>query len=81
MKADYTIKAKSIDLPYQKSFRYRILAGGEVGINKELNQGVIKANLMFQNKKGNIISGSYQKIGSQEYYLAGFHKNLFTREK
>ena len=81
MKSYYTIKAKSIDLPYQKTFRYRILAGAEVGISKELNQGVIKANLMFQNKKSNITSLSYQKIGNTEFVLVGFNKNLFTRNK
>ena len=81
MKLDNTQFEHTIELPYQKSFRWRVLGGGEVGINKELNQGVIKANLMFQNKKSNITSLSYQKIGNSEFVLVGFNKNLFTRNK
>lgn len=81
MNIDYTVKAKFIELPHQKTFRYRILGGGEVGISKELNQGVMKANLMYQNKKSNITSLSYMKIGNTEFVTVGHNINLFTRNK
>jgi hypothetical protein len=78
LKLDYTIKPQTIELPKQKETFLRILAGGGVGINKELNQLTYKANLGFQNKKGNIISGAYQKIGSEEYFLAEYDFSVFN---
>lgn len=72
----YTIKAKKIDVP-QKQVKFRMLVGGGFGINKELNQGTWKINTGFQNKKGNIIRGSFQKIRDQEYWLAEYDFSLF----
>ena len=58
-----------------------MLTGGGIGINKELNQGTWKANVGFQNKKGNIIRGSFQRIGNQDYYLAEYDFSLFKITK
>ena len=76
----YTIKSKKIDVP-QKQVNFRMLAGGGIGINKELNQGTWKANVGFQNKKGNIIRGSFQRIGNQDYYLAEYDFSIFKITK
>lgn len=77
---DYEIKEQKInvEIPRQKETYLRVLVGGGFGMNKELNQPVWKANLGFQNKKGNIIRGSFQKIGSQDYYLAEYDFSILN---
>lgn len=78
IKLDYTIKPQTIELPKQKETFLRILVGGGFGLNKELNQTTYKLNAGFQNKKGNVIRGSYQQIGSQEYYLAEYDFSILN---
>jgi hypothetical protein len=78
IKLDYTIKPQTIELPKQKETFLRLLAGGSFGINKELNQFTYSASTGLQNKKGNIIRGTYQRIGTNEYYLAGYEFSVFN---
>lgn len=78
LKLDYTIKPQTIELPKQKETFLRLLAGGSLGINKELNQFNYSASAGIQNKKGNVIRGTYQRIGSNEYYLAGYEFSIFN---
>lgn len=78
IKMDYTIKTQKIEAPKPKETFLRVLGGGSVGINKELNQFTYSASVGFQNKKGNIIRGQYQKIGSQDYYLAGYEFSILN---
>jgi hypothetical protein len=56
----------------------RILAGGAIGLNKELNQAAYKLDLNFQNRKGNIISAEYLKIGSQEFGMVGYKHSIIN---
>jgi hypothetical protein len=76
----YTIKERKFEAP-QKQVTFRMLVGGGFGINKELNQGTWKINTGFQNQKGNIIRGSFQKIGNQDYWLAEYDFSLFKRSR
>jgi hypothetical protein len=76
----YTIKEREISVK-NKEVYFRLLAGGGFGINKELNQGTWKINTGFQNQKGNIIRGSFQKIGNQDYWLAEYDFSLFKRSR
>lgn len=78
LKLDYTIKPQTIELPKQKETFIRVLAGAGVGMNKELNQFVWKANLGFQNKKGNIIRASFQQIDKKQYYLAEYDISILN---
>lgn len=78
LKLDYIIKPQSIELPKQKETFIRVLAGAGVGMNKELNQFSWKANLGLQNKKGNIIRASVQRIGAQQYYLAEYDISILN---
>jgi hypothetical protein len=56
----YTIKERKLEVPVQaKETAFRILAGMEVGNNTALNDFKVKANIMFQNRKGNILSASF----------------------
>ena len=55
---NYTIKEKNIDVkPIETVFR--LLAGVEVGNNDKFDNFKAKANLMLQNRKGNIMSASF----------------------
>jgi hypothetical protein len=78
IKMDYTIKAQKIEAHKQKETFLRVLGGGGVGINKELNQFTWSAAVGFQNKKGNIIRGTYQNVGAQQYYLLGYDFSLIN---
>ena len=75
----YKIKSKAIEVPVkQKETVLRVLMGGGFGINKDLNQAAWKLNLGLQNKKGNIIRGSYQRIGNQDYLLGEYDVSIFN---
>lgn len=76
---NYTIKAKKIEVPVKvKETVLRVLAGGAVGLNKELNQAAYQLDLNFQNRKGNIISAEYLKIGSQEFGMVGYKHSIIN---
>lgn len=56
----YTIKERKLEVPVKaKETAFRLLAGMEVGNNTALNDFKSKANLMFQNKKGNVLTASF----------------------
>ena len=57
---NYTIKERKLEVPVQaKETTFRVLAGIEVGNNTALNDFKAKANLMFQNRKGNVLTASF----------------------
>jgi len=60
---------------------FRLLLGGGVGINKDLNQGVYKINAGYQNKKGNIWRASYMKIGDQTFGIAEYDFSIWNHKK
>jgi len=75
----YTIKEKKIEVPVkQKETVLRVLAGGGIGLNKELNQAAYNLNLNFQNRKGDIISAEYLNIGGQQFGMIGFKKSIIN---
>ena len=56
----YTIKEKKVEVQVKpKETVFRVLAGGEVGNNTKLDGFAAKANLMFQNRKGNVLTTSF----------------------
>lgn len=80
MQIDWETKERKQEVE-QKELFFRLLLGGEIGINKELNQGTYKINLGFQNKKNDILRFSYQRIGANEFGLIGFDKSIFSINK
>ena len=76
----YLIKSRK-DTIQLKQMWCRVFLGSEVGVNKELNQGTYKFNLMIQNAKNDLISASYQRILNDNFYLVGYNKALFTINK
>lgn len=78
----YTIKEKKMEVPVKvKESVFRFLAGGAIGLNKELNQAAYQLDLNFQNRKGDIISLEYLKIGGQEFGMVGFKKSIINIKK
>jgi len=77
MAINYKIEERKVEIKRKQLF-LRVLAGAEIGLNKEMNQGTYKLNLNLQNSSNDIFSGSYQKINGQDYFLAGYTKSLFS---
>jgi hypothetical protein len=71
----YTIKERKVNAPQTK---FRLLAGGGIGLNKELNQGVYKFDLGFQNAKGNILRFGYD---SEQRITVGYDFSIFSIKK
>jgi hypothetical protein len=80
MTPSYTIKEKKVEVPIKQT-KFRLLLGAGVGVNKQLNQGVYKADINFQNAKGDIKSFDYLKINDQDYFLIGYKKSIFEIKK
>jgi len=75
----YKIKERKIEVPVKiKESVFRLLAGAEVGNSKNLNNFAAKANLMLQNRKGNIISGSFD---TNQNIWVGYHFSIFNIER
>ena len=77
----YKIKAKTIEVPVKaKETVFRVLAGAEVGVQTSLNMNKlpIKGNLMFQNRKGNIISAGFD---NNKTIWIGYSVSLFNYRK
>jgi hypothetical protein len=56
----YTIKPKKVEVQVKpKETVFRLLGGVDVGNNTKLDGFAVKANLMFQNRKGNVLTTSF----------------------
>lgn len=76
---NYTIKERKMEVPVkQKETVFRLLGGLELGNNTQLDAFKLKANLMFQNKKGNIISGSFD---TNQTVWVGYNISIFDIKK
>lgn len=73
----YKIKPKTIEAPVKvKETVLRLLAGAELGLPTNSNVPLpIKANIMLQNRKGNIFSGSIDTNGT---IWAGYSASIFS---
>lgn len=76
---DYVIKKQKVDvLVKEKEVVFRMLGGVELGNNTELNNFKAKGNLMFQNKKGNILSVS---ADNNKVFYVGYNFSIFKIKK
>lgn len=75
----YKIKERKIEVPVKtKETVFRVLGGLEVGNNIQLSNLIIKANLMMQNCKGNVLSASYD---TQKNIYVGYSFSIFNLKK
>lgn len=73
---NYTIKEKEVKVPVKtKETFLRLLGGLEIGNNKQLSNPIFKANLGVQNRKGNVITGSYD---SKKNIYVGYQFSIFN---
>jgi hypothetical protein len=76
---NYTIKERKMEVPVKaKETVFRVLGGLELGNNTQLDAFKLKANLMFQNRKGNIISGSFD---TNQTVWVGYNISIFDIKK
>lgn len=76
---NYTIKERKMEVPVKaKETVFRLLGGLELGNNTQLDDFKVKANLMFQNRKGNIISGSFD---TNQTIWVGYNVSIFNIKK
>lgn len=76
---NYIVKEKKIEIPVkQKETVFRLLGGGGIGSNQELNKLVYKLDLGFQNKKGDIISAEYINIENNNFGMISYKKSIFN---
>ena len=72
----YKIKEKKIEVPVKpKETVFRLLGGLEIGNNINLSNPLFKANLGMQNRKGNIITASYD---SNKNIYIGYQFSIFN---
>lgn len=72
---NYTIKEKKIEVQVKpKETVFRLLGGMELGNNTKLDGFAAKGNLMLQNKKGNIVSGSFD---TNQTIWIGYNFSIF----
>jgi hypothetical protein len=72
----YKIKERKIETAVkEKQVAFRMLGGVEVGNTLVLDNFAVKANLMFQNKKGNIFSAS---MDTNKAIWVGYSTSIFN---
>lgn len=73
----YTIKKREIQVKPKETV-FRVLGGLEVGNNVNLDNFAVKGNLLFQNKKGNLFSGSFD---TNQTIWIGYNASIFSIKK
>lgn len=74
---DYTIKPQKVAVP-SKEVTFRMLAGLEVGNTAAFDNFNAKANVMFQNKRGDIFNAGYD---TEQRWWAGYARSIFAVKK
>jgi hypothetical protein len=71
---EYKIKAKTIEAPAEKEVTFRLMGGVEFGNTLEFDSFLVKGNLGFQNKKGNIFTASFD---TEQRIWVGYNASIF----
>jgi len=75
----YIIKEKKVEVQVKpKETVFRLLGGMEVGNNTKLDGFAAKANLMFQNRKGNVLTASFD---TNQVIWVGYNFSIFNIKK
>lgn len=76
---NYTIKARKVEVQVKpKETVFRLLGGMEVGNNTKLDGFAAKANLMFQNRKGNVLTASFD---ANQVIWVGYNFSILNVQK
>ena len=71
----YTIKERQVIVPEVK---FRLLAGGSIGNTLEFDNPLFSAGIGFQNRKGNILLGSFD---TEKRISIGYYQSIFKIKK
>lgn len=74
LKLNYKIKSRKVDVKMPQTV-FRLLGGIEVGNTTQLDNFTTKANVGFQNKKGNIITVG---VDTDEQFYLGYCFSIFS---
>jgi hypothetical protein len=74
MKFDYTIREKTIEAPADKEVTFRLMGGVEFGNTLQFDSFLVKGNLGFQNKKGNVFTTSFD---TEQRIWIGYNASIF----
>ncbi|MBN8565225.1 MAG: hypothetical protein J0M25_00635 [Flavobacteriales bacterium] len=74
MQFKYLIREKTIDAPPQKEVTFRLMGGVEFGNTLSFDSFLVKGNLGFQNKKGNIFTASFD---TEQRIWVGYNASIF----
>ena len=77
LKLDYKIKSRTIETKIPQT-TFRLLGGIEIGNSLQLDQFVTKANLGFQNKKGNVVTLA---VDTDQRFYVGYQFSIFSLKK
>lgn len=76
----YTIKPQKVDVKIPE-LKFRLLAGGGFGVNRDFNQVLYKANIGWQKKSGNVYRVAYLNVNGQSYGMFETDLSIFKIEK
>lgn len=76
----YTIKPQKVDVKIP-DLKFRLLAGGGFGTNRDFNQVLYKANIGWQKKSGNVYRVAYLNVNGQSYGMFETDLSIFKIEK
>ncbi|MBA4154143.1 hypothetical protein [Flavobacterium sp.] len=74
IKPTYTIKSIEVDAPEEKETVFRLMGGVEFGNTLQFDSFLVKGNLGFQNKKGNVFTASFD---TQQRIWVGYNASIF----
>ncbi|AVR43792.1 hypothetical protein C7S20_00060 [Christiangramia fulva] len=77
VRLEYEIKERKITQEIE-STRLRLLFGGKIGVNQDLDSFIWEVDAAAQNAKGNIIEASYLRLNKQNYGLIGGKFSIFN---
>ena len=77
-KPDYTIKEQKIELEREKEVAFRLMGGFEFGNTLQFDSFMVKGNVGFQNKKGNIFTASFD---TEQRIWVGYNFSVFSIKK
>ena len=71
---NYKVREQSVEAPAEKEVAFRLMGGIEFGNTLQFDSFLVKGNLGFQNKKGNIFTASFD---TEQRIWVGYNASIF----
>ncbi|MFH6944624.1 hypothetical protein [Flavobacterium sp. FlaQc-50] len=76
----YELKEREVEAAAKETY-LRVLIGASLGINTDLDRGVYKFDIDFQNKKGDIFSAEYMRVNGLDFGVVGIKKSILNLKR